>query len=101
MVFGSRSMHERILIVWISNVYLKEIIFGIMNKKIVLISIAIFLIIVIASIPGIKHAVKSDSLDNIHLPQGFKIEVFADILDGSSGPRMMLLKNSSAWGTGR
>lgn len=73
-----------------------------MNKKIVLIVIAIFLIIVIASIFGVKPAVKSGSLDNINLPQGFKIDVFADTLDGSSlsytgpnpGPRMMLLKDN-------
>jgi glucose/arabinose dehydrogenase len=73
-----------------------------MNKKIVLIAIAIFLIIVIASILGIKPAVKSGSLDTISLPQGFKIEVFADTLDGSSvsypgpnpGPRMMLMKDN-------
>ena len=73
-----------------------------MNKKIVLIAIALFLIIVIASILGIKPAVKSGSFDNISLPPGFKIEVFADSLDGSSlsypgpnpGPRMMLLKDN-------
>jgi glucose/arabinose dehydrogenase len=73
-----------------------------MNKKIVLMAIAIFLTIVIASILGIKPAVKSGSLDNINLPQGFKIDVFADTLDGSSlsypgpnpGPRMMLLKDN-------
>jgi glucose/arabinose dehydrogenase len=73
-----------------------------MNKKIVLIAITIFLIIVIASILGIKPAVKSGSLDNISLPKGFKIDVFADALDGSSvsypgpnpGPRMMMLKDN-------
>lgn len=73
-----------------------------MNKKIVLIAIAVFLILVIASITGIKPAVKSGSLNNINMPQGFKIEVFADSLDGSSvsypgpnpGPRMMLLKDN-------
>jgi glucose/arabinose dehydrogenase len=73
-----------------------------MNKKIVLIAIAIFLIIIIASIPVIKPAVKLVSLDNINLPQGFKIEVFGDALGGSSvsypgpnpGPRMMLLKDN-------
>lgn len=67
-----------------------------------LIAITIFLIIVIASILGIKPAIKPGSLDNISLPQGFKIEVFADALDGSSvsypgpnpGPRMMLLKDN-------
>lgn len=73
-----------------------------MNKKIVLIAIAILLIIFIASILGIKPAVKSGSLDTINLPEGFKIDVFADALDGSSlsypgpnpGPRMMLLKDN-------
>jgi glucose/arabinose dehydrogenase len=71
-----------------------------MNKKVVWIAIALFLII-IASISGINPAVKSGYSDNITLPQGFKIEVFADNLDGSSvsypgpnpGPRMMLLKD--------
>ena len=75
------------------------------DKKIVWIAIAIFLLIIIAliigSIPGIKPAVKSGYLNNIKLPQGFKIDVFADALDGSSiaypgpnpGPRMMLLKD--------
>jgi hypothetical protein len=57
----------------------------VMNKKIVLIAIAVFLIIVIASIPGIKPAIKSDSSDNINLPQGFKIDVFADISSSVSG----------------
>jgi glucose/arabinose dehydrogenase len=73
-----------------------------MNKKIVLIAIAIFLIIIIASIFGIKPAVKSVSLDGINLPRDFKIDVFADTLDGSSisypdpnsGPRMMLLRDN-------
>jgi glucose/arabinose dehydrogenase len=74
-----------------------------MNNKSVLIAITIFLIliIVIALILGIKPAVKSGSFDNINLPKGFKIDVFADIKDGSSlsypgpnpGPRMMLLKD--------
>ena len=73
-----------------------------MNKKIVLITTAVLLMIVIALILGIKPALKSGSLDNITLPQGFKIDVFADALDGSSvsypgpnpGPRMMLLKGN-------
>jgi len=52
-----------------------------MNKKIVLIAIAILLIIIIASIFGIKPAVKSGFLDGINLPKGFKIDVFADTLD--------------------
>ena len=74
-----------------------------MNKKIVWIVIALFLIIiVIASILGIKPSIKPGSLDHITLPQGFKLDVFADALDGSSvsypgpnpGPRMMLLKDN-------
>ncbi len=75
-----------------------------MNTKIVLllIAIAVLLIIIAASILGIKPAIKSVSLDNISLPRGFKIEVFADALDGSSvsypgpnpGLRMMLLKDN-------
>lgn len=73
-----------------------------MNKKIVLITIAVLLIVIIVLIFGIKPAVKSGSLDNINLPQGFRIDVFADALEGSSvsypgpnpGPRMMLLKDN-------
>ncbi len=73
-----------------------------MNRKIVLIAIAILLIIVIALILGIRPAVKSDSLENINLPPGFKIDVFADALGGSSfsypgpnpGPRMMLWRDN-------
>lgn len=72
-----------------------------MNKKIVFITIAVLLIIIAALILGIKPAIKSGSLDNISLPQGFKIDVFADELGDSSvsypgpnpGPRMMLLKD--------
>jgi len=73
-----------------------------MNKKMMLIAMAIFLLIVIASFSGIKPAVKSDSFVNINLPQGFKIDIFSDALDGSSvsypgpnpSPRMMLLKDN-------
>ncbi len=74
-----------------------------MNKKIALIGIIVLLIVIAASIVflGIRPAVKSGSLDKINLPPGFKIEVFADALDGSSvsypgpnpGPRMMILKD--------
>jgi len=78
-----------------------------MNKKIVLITIAVLLIVIIALILGIKPAIKSGSLDNITLPKGFKIDVFADSLDGSSisypgpnpGPRMMLLKGNVLFAT--
>jgi len=73
-----------------------------MNKKIVLIAIAILLTIMIALILGIKPSLKSGSLDSISLPPGFKIDVFADTLDGSPisypgpnpGPRMMVLKDN-------
>jgi len=76
-----------------------------MNKKIVLIvtiAIAVLLIIIVASFFGIKPAIKSGSLENISLPEGFKIDVFADISGGSSisypgpnsGPRMMLLMDN-------
>lgn len=52
---------------------------------------------------GLRPSVKSDSLDRINLPQGFRIDVFADDLDGSAisypganpGPRMMLLKENA------
>jgi glucose/arabinose dehydrogenase len=72
-----------------------------MNKKIVFITIAVLLIIIAALILGIKPAIKSGSLDNINLPQGFKIDLFVDALGDSSvsypgpnpGPRMMLLKD--------
>jgi len=73
-----------------------------MNKKIVLMGIAVLLILIVVSIYGIKPAVKSGSLDNINLPPGFKIDVFADNLGGSPvsypgpnpGPRMMLFKDN-------
>ena len=59
------------------------------------------MIIIAALILGIKPAIKSGSLDNINLPQGFKIDLFVDALGDSSvsypgpnpGPRMMLLKD--------
>lgn len=75
-----------------------------MSKKIVWIVVIIFLILIAGSIVllGVRPAVKSGSLDMINLPQGFKIDVFADALEGSSvsypgvnpGPRMMMLKNN-------
>jgi glucose/arabinose dehydrogenase len=74
-----------------------------MNWKIVLtlISAAVILIAVVLLF-GIKPSVKSDSLDNINLPTGFKISIFADNLGGSPisypgtnpGPRMMLLQDN-------
>ncbi len=75
-----------------------------MSKKIAWIVIVVFFTIIAASIIllGIKPSVKSDTLEEIDLPPGFKIEVYADALGGSSvaypgpnpGPRMMLLKDS-------
>ncbi|MCX9084659.1 MAG: PQQ-dependent sugar dehydrogenase [Candidatus Methanoperedens sp.] len=73
-----------------------------MNKKILLLVLALLLILIAAYILGIKPAVKSGSLDGIDLPQGFRIDIFADTLDGSPisypgpnpGPRMMLMKNN-------
>jgi glucose/arabinose dehydrogenase len=72
-----------------------------MNKKILLMALAVLLMLIIASILGIKPAIKSGSQDGINLPRGFRIDVFADTLDGSPvsypgpnpGPRMMLLKD--------
>jgi glucose/arabinose dehydrogenase len=70
-----------------------------MNKKNALVVVILFcLIIAFLVLSGIRPAVKSGSLDEITLPPGFKIDVFADALDGSSisypgpdpGPRMML-----------
>src|SRR3990172_134112 len=76
-----------------------------MNKKLPLIAIFIVTLIVILiaviSQSGIKPSVKSDTLPDIKLPQGFGIDVFADDMGGSPvsypgpnpGPRMMLLKD--------
>ncbi len=75
-----------------------------MRKKIALILIALVAIISAAMLVqfGIKPSVKSDSLDKINLPPGFRIDVFAGDLGGSSvsypgpnpGPRMMLWKDN-------
>lgn len=80
-----------------------------MNKKIVWTGVIIFLILIAGSIIllGVRPAVKSGSLDMINLPEGFKIEVFADALEGSSvsypgvnpGPRMMMLKDNELFVT--
>lgn len=56
---------------------------------------------------GFRPSVKSNDLSGISLPQGFKIEVFADNLGGSPvsspgpnpGPRMMLLKEGTLFVT--
>jgi glucose/arabinose dehydrogenase len=74
-----------------------------MNRKIVLtLIVAAAILIAVVFLFGIKPSVKSDSLDNINLPPGFKIDVFASNLGGSlvsypgtnPGPRMMLLKDN-------
>lgn len=74
-----------------------------MNKKIALTLIAIAAILIAALLLfGFKPSVKSDSLDNINLQPGFKINIFADNLGGSPvsypgtnpGPRMMLLQDN-------
>ena len=72
-----------------------------MNKRLVYISIALLAILIaIISQSGIKPSVKSETLPDIKLPDGFRIDVFADNMGGSPvsypgpnpGPRMMLLK---------
>ncbi|MCX9010464.1 MAG: PQQ-dependent sugar dehydrogenase [Candidatus Methanoperedens sp.] len=76
-----------------------------MSKRTAWVFVAIFAIAVIAAafiFLGLRPSVKSGSLDNINLPQGFRIDVFAGDLDGSAvsypgpnpGPRMMLLKDN-------
>ncbi|MCZ7381017.1 MAG: hypothetical protein O8C64_05540 [Candidatus Methanoperedens sp.] len=74
-----------------------------MNKKLAIMLIAIAAILIaVVLLFGIKPSVKSESLDNINLPPGFKIDVFASNLGGSPvsypgtnpGPRMMLLKDN-------
>jgi glucose/arabinose dehydrogenase len=74
-----------------------------MSKKIAILLI-VFVIAIAAAVflqYGIEPAVKLDSLTKIKLPEGFKIEVFANNLGGSTvsypgtnpGARMMLLKD--------
>jgi glucose/arabinose dehydrogenase len=75
-----------------------------MDRKIVWILLVLIAVAagVIISQSGIKPSVKSESLAEINLPQGFGIEVFADNLVGSPvsypganpGPRMMLLHDN-------
>jgi len=73
-----------------------------MNMKILLIFIGLIAILIaIISQSGIKPSVESDTFPDIKLPEGFRIEVFADNMGGSPvsypgpnpGPRMMLLKD--------
>jgi hypothetical protein len=82
---------------------------GDMSKKIALM-LLVFVIAIATAVflqYGIKPAVKLDSLTNINLPEGFKIEVFANNLGGSTvsypgtnpGVRMMLLKDDVLFAT--
>jgi len=80
-----------------------------MSKKIVWLLIVIVIIAIAAAyiFPGLRPPIKSDSLSNINLPTGFRIDVFADNLGGSEvsypgrnpGPRMMLIKNNVVYVT--
>ncbi len=76
-----------------------------MSKKIVWVLVVLLVIAAIAvasTLPGLRSSVKPDTLDYISLPQGFRIDVYADNLDGNAvsypgpnpGPRMMLLKDN-------
>ncbi|MDJ1422609.1 MAG: PQQ-dependent sugar dehydrogenase [Candidatus Methanoperedens sp.] len=75
------------------------------NRRIKLVLVVLFVIAIIASmytLLGLRPALKFDSIDEINLPQGFSIEIFAENLGGSPisypgpnpGPRMMLLKDN-------
>jgi len=73
-----------------------------MNRKLALIIILLLAIMIAAiSQSGIKPSVKSETLPDIKLPDGFRIDVFAENMGGSPvsypgpnpGPRMMLLKD--------
>ncbi len=76
-----------------------------MNRKIAWILIAGFIMAIVASMIvefGIMPSAKPVSFDNINMPQGFGIDVFAGDLGGSPvsypgtnpGPRMMLLQDN-------
>jgi glucose/arabinose dehydrogenase len=73
-----------------------------MNKRLAYISIALLAILIaVISQSGIKPSVKSETIPDIKLPDGFRIDVYADNMGGSPvsypgpnpGPRMMLLKD--------
>jgi glucose/arabinose dehydrogenase len=73
-----------------------------MNKRLAYISIALLAILIaVISQSGIKPSVKSETIPDIKLPDGFSIDVYADNMGGSPvsypgpnpGPRMMLLKD--------
>ena len=79
-----------------------------MNKRLVYISIALLAILIaIISQSGVKPSVKSETLPDIKLPDGFRIDVFAENMGGSPvsypgpnpGPRMMLLKDGALFVT--
>lgn len=74
-----------------------------MNRKIVWIIVALFLIsAAMVLLLGMRPSVKPVSPGEISLPEGFKIDVYADNMGGSPvsypgpnpGPRMMLLKDN-------
>jgi glucose/arabinose dehydrogenase len=74
-----------------------------MNKNMLWLFIAVVIVVIAASFIylGMRPAVKPDSLNDVHLPPGFRIDVFADDLGGSEvsypgpnpGPRMMIVRN--------
>lgn len=73
-----------------------------MKRKVALIVIALLTILtVVISQLGVRPSMKSETIPNIKMPEGFKIDVFADNLGGSAvsypgpnpGSRMMLLKD--------
>lgn len=78
-----------------------------LNRKVIVLLVLAIMVIAVASavLFGIRPAVKPDTPDFIRLPPGFKIDVFADNLDGSAvsypgpnpGPRMMLLMNHTLY----
>jgi glucose/arabinose dehydrogenase len=79
-----------------------------MNRKLALIFIILLAILIAAiSQSGIKPSVKSEVLPDVKLPEGFRIDVFADNMGGSPvsspgpnpGPRMMLLKDGALFVT--
>ncbi|MFZ3168735.1 MAG: PQQ-dependent sugar dehydrogenase [Candidatus Methanoperedens sp.] len=73
-----------------------------MNRKLLLILFALIVILIAAIFYyGMKPSVKSETLPDIKLLQGFRIDIFAENMGGSPvsypgpnpGPRMMLLKD--------
>lgn len=75
-----------------------------MSKKWLAIAFLIVLIFIVYRFVGVRPSLKEENfLDKIILPDGFKIEIFADNLGGSSistpgpnpGPRMMEIKDNT------